>query len=97
MEKAQPEHGSKDDDDKIPYGTCVDISESYEIRTDNLCLGKVLGGRPIKRSAVHSVLQHAWNRYAGVRVQNMSGDLILFDFSNELDQIDALDWSPWAI
>lgn len=97
MKETPPRQRPIEEDDNVPPGTCVVIPANGEVQTDNLCLGKILGNRPTKKPAIHSVLQHAWNRYEGVRIQEMSGDIILFDFANEQDQLDALDWSPWAI
>lgn len=60
-------------------------------------MGKVIYAKPVKLSAVHNVLQHAWEIYVGVRVQEITGDVILFEFEKEEDHTDAMDWCPWAI
>lgn len=69
----------------------MDIPENVEITTKHMCIGRVTSGKSIKTNAVHSVLQQTWERYAGVRVQEISGDVILFEFENEDDQKDAMD------
>lgn len=51
----------------------------------------------MRSTAVHNVLQHALARYGGVRVQEFTGEVIPFEFTNENDMYDALDLNPWAI
>lgn len=59
MEMSSDGQESPEQDDKILLGKYVDIPASNEIRTDNLCIDKVMGGRLIKKTVVHSVLQQA--------------------------------------
>lgn len=55
-------------DDRIRSEKFVDIPENVEIPTKNVYVGKVIGDKQIKMNTFHNVLQHAWGRYAGVRV-----------------------------
>lgn len=59
-------------DDRIRPGKFVDISYNVEIPTTNLSVGKIISDKPIKMNIVHNVLHHAWGRYAGVRVQEIT-------------------------
>lgn len=59
--------------------------------------GRVISDKHVKTMVVHNVLQQAWGRYVGVRVQEMTGEVILFEFEREKELRDALDWCPWAV
>lgn len=97
MDHRNKEYESHEDDDRTRTGKFVDILEHVDIETMNLCVGKVISDKHIKSSVVHNVLQQARGRYAGVRVQEITGEVILFKFDKEEDLKDALDWCPWAI
>lgn len=84
-------------DDRTPIGKFVDIPENADISTGRLCVGRVISDKQVKSSVVHNVLQYVWGRYVGVRVQELSGKVILFEFDKPEDLEDALDWCPWAI
>lgn len=54
-------------DDKTVLGNFVDIPENADILAGNLCVGRVICDKHVKAMVIHSVLQQAWGRYAGVR------------------------------
>lgn len=67
-------------DDRIRYEKFVDIPENVEMPTKNLCVGKVICEKQTKMSAVHNMLQHVLGRYSGVRVHELTNEVILFEF-----------------
>lgn len=97
MEPSGAWHGTQDNGDRGSPEKFVEIGGNDAIQTNNICIGKLLSTRQGKATAVHNVLQHAWAKYGGVRVQELSGEVILFEFTNAKDMNDALDLSPWAI
>lgn len=82
----------RDGDDRTIKGKFVDIPENVDISTGNLCVGKVICDKHVKATVVHNVLQQAWGIYTGVRVQEITGEVILFEFERREDLRDALDW-----
>lgn len=86
-----------EDDEKRRREKYVHIPENIEITSKYMCIRKVISDKQIKTNAVHNILQQSWGRYAGVRVQEITEDVILFEFENEDDQKDAMDLCPWAI
>lgn len=60
MVESPQNHAHNEEEDRILPGKYVDIPTSNDIKTDNLCIGKVLSGKPVKITVVHNVLQHAW-------------------------------------
>lgn len=97
MELSEAWQGYPRSDDRNSPEIYVEIPGNDAIHTDNICIGKLLSARPMKTTAIHNVLQHAWAKYGGVRVQELTGEVILFEFKNDADLQDALDLSPWAI
>lgn len=67
MDRRNQEHAFSKEEDRIQLGKFVDIPENVEISADHMCVGKLISAKLIKTSVVHSVLQHAWGRYEGVR------------------------------
>lgn len=67
-------------DDRIQYEKFVDIPENVEMATENLCVGKVICEKHTKMGAVHNMLQHVLGRYSGVRVHELTNEVILFEF-----------------
>lgn len=97
MDPSNLRHDLPDDDDRISPEKYVDNSGNDAIRTDKICIGKLLSTRPMRSMVVHNVFQHAWAKYGGVRVQELTREVILFEFTNEHDMHDALYLSSWAI
>lgn len=97
MECPSQKHDPPEYNERIRSGKFVAIPDIVEIPTDNLCGGKVICDKQVKMSVVHNVLQHAWGRYFSVRVQEVIGEVIPFEFENEEDHKDAIDWYSWAI
>lgn len=97
MENGNDANDNNNSDDRTTQGKFVDIPDNADIYTGRLCVGRVISDKYVKSSVVHNVLQQAWGRYVGVRVQELSGEVILFEFEKPEDLEDALDWSPWAI
>lgn len=72
MERPNQEYDPPGDDDRICPRYFVDILENVEIPTENLYVGKMISDKTIRMTTVHNVLQHAWERYAGVKVHEIT-------------------------
>lgn len=60
-------------------------------------VGKMISQKPVKNSVVYNVLKAAWATFGAVKMSDLEGGVMAFDFTNDSDRDRVLDMSPWAI
>lgn len=60
-------------------------------------VGKMISLKQVKNNAVYNVLKAAWSAYGSVKMSDLEGEVMAFDFESQADRDRVFDMSPWSI
>lgn len=60
-------------------------------------VGRMVSQKSVKNAAVFTVLKAAWVNFGSVKMSELEGGVMAFDFDSESDRDRILDMSPWAV
>ncbi|KAI9075750.1 hypothetical protein K1719_042236 [Acacia pycnantha] len=68
-----------------------------DVGAAKILVGKILATRSYTRSAIETILRKAWNLQSGFDVTDITGNVFMFNFSDEEDYSRILRGHPWSI